>query len=82
MLLALKRSLIFLFIALLIAFVIIPAYEYFIGGVDLQRLAEQIKKNLALESFGMWKRAFTFFLGLWCGKAILWSLSVGSMKPR
>lgn len=82
MVFALKRSLIFLFIALMIAFVIIPAYEYFIGGVDLQQLVEQVNKNLAFESFQIWKRVFTFFLGLWCGNAILWSLSVGSMKPK
>ena len=82
MLLAFKRSLIFLFIALMIGFVIIPAYEYFFGGVDLVQLTEQIKKNLAFESFRIWKRVFTFFLGLWCGKAILWSLSVGKMNPR
>ena len=81
MLLFIKRSLIFFFIASMIAFVIIPAYEYFIGGVHLKDLREEYVRNLNFASTEMWKRLFTFFLGLWCGKAILWALSVGAMNP-
>ena len=79
---ALKRSILFLFIALMIAFVLIPAYEIFVGGVDLAELITQAKKNMAFVSFEMWKRAFTFFLGLWCGNAIIWAISTGGSKPH
>ena len=82
MLFAIKRSVLFFFIALIIAFVIIPAYEYFVGGVDLGVLRTEVERNLTLVSTDMWKRVFTFFLGLWCGKAILWALSVGEMRSR
>ena len=82
MLLFIKRSLIFFFVALMIAFVIIPAYEYFVGGVNLPEMREQYMRNLNFESTNMWKRLSIFFLGLWCGKAILWALSVGEMNPR
>ena len=81
MLLFIKRTFIFFFIALMIAFVIIPAYEYFIGGVNLTDLREQYVRNLNFASTEMWKRLFIFFLGLWCGKAILWALSVGEINP-
>lgn len=82
MLLAIKRTIIFLFVALMIAFVIIPAYEYFVGGVDLELLKDKYARNFSFASTEMWKRTFIFFLGLWCGKAILWALSVGEMRPR
>ena len=82
MIFVLKRSLIYFFIASMIAFVIIPAYEYFIGGVDLEELIAETKANLTWNSFQMWKRLFTFFLGLWCGNAIIWALSTGGVKPR
>ena len=82
MFLVLKRSIIFLLVALMIAFVIIPAYEYFVGGVDLAQIIEHIKMNLAFESTRIWKRVSIFFLALWCGKAILWSLSTASTKPK
>ena len=82
MLLVLKRSIIFLLVALMVAFVIIPAYEYFVGGVDLAELGEQIKSNLTFESTRIWKRVSIFFLALWCGKAILWALSTADTKPQ
>ena len=82
MLLVVRRTIIFFFIASIIAFVIIPAYEYFIGGVDLAELREQYARNLAFASTDMWKRLFTFFLGLWCGNAIVWALNMGPMNPR
>lgn len=82
MLFAIKRSVLFFFIALIIAFVIIPAYEYFVGGVDLDAIRTEVERNLTFTSTDMWKRVVTFFLGLWCGKAILWALSVGATKSR
>ena len=82
MLFAVKRSILFFFIALMIAFVIIPAYEVFVGGVDSDLIRIQYERNLSFASTEMWKRVFTFFLGLWCGNAIIWALSVGTMKSR
>ena len=82
MLFAIKRSLIYFFIASIIAFVMIPAYEYFLGGVNWEELREQYMHNLNFTSTEMWKRLHIFFLGLWCGHAIVWALNMGPMNPR
>ena len=78
----LKRALYFLIFALIIAFVMIPAYEIFIGDLPVEEALQNITNNLSFQSIEIWKRVFTFYLALWCGKAILWALSTASMKPQ
>ena len=78
----LKFLILFLFIALFLAFVMIPAYEIFIGDVEFGVKLEQIKQNILFESFDIWKRVFIFNLALWCGKAIIWAISVGPIKTQ
>jgi len=68
-----KRSILFFLVALIIAFVIIPAFQRLVIGVDYDLITSEIMDNLTFVSFDIWKRVFTFYLGLWCGKAILWS---------
>ena len=60
----------------------IPAYEIFIGDLPVEEALQNITNNLSFQSIEIWKRVFTFYLALWCGKAILWALSTASMKPQ
>ena len=76
------RSLWFLLIALIGAFVLIPSYEVFIGGLPFEVVWEDIVLNLQFELVDIWKRVFVFYLALWCGKAILWALATASSKPQ
>ena len=78
----LKRAIIFLIIALLAAFVAIPSYEMFVGDQPFEEVRQQVLKNISFESYDIWKRVFTFYLALWCGKAILWALSTASMRQE
>ena len=76
----LRRVIIFLIVALAVAFILIPLYEVMVGDVSFDHVRGQIAQNIAFESFQIWKRVFTFYLALWCGKAILWALSTASIK--
>ena len=82
MMIILKRALYYLLFSLIIAFVLIPAYEIFVGGLPMQDAWQNIRDNISFQSIEIWKRVFTFYLALWCGKAILWALSTASMKPQ
>ena len=72
----------FLLLALLGGFVLIPAYEVFVGGLSMEQMWEDIKLNLQFELVDIWKRVFVFYLALWCGKAILWALATAPTKPE
>ncbi len=76
-----KRIFFFLFIALLISFVIIPAYDLLVGGEQFSHIKQQTIDNLNFESVNIWKRVFIFYIALWCGKAILWSLATARIDP-
>lgn len=75
-----KRAFIFLVIALLIAFVLVPLYEVFVGGVPTEYMKKHIIENVNFISLDIWKQVFIFYLALWCGKAILWALATASIK--
>jgi hypothetical protein len=77
-----KRVFIFLLLALIISFVIIPAYEMFVGGQPFADIKQHIIDNLNFESLEIWKRVFIFYLALWCGKAILWALATARIDPQ
>ena len=72
----------FLLLALIGGFVLIPAYEVFVGGLPIDVMWEVIILNLQFELVDIWKRVFVFYLALWCGKAILWALATASTKPQ
>ena len=76
-----KKSLIFLVIALLLGFVMIPSYEMFFGDLSFSEVLAQIEANLAFDSYAIWKRVFIFYLALWCGNAIIWALKMGPINP-
>jgi hypothetical protein len=76
-----KRVFFFLLIALLISFVIIPAYEILVGGEQFAHIKQHTIDNLNFESVDIWKRVLIFYIALWCGKAILWSLATARIDP-
>ena len=78
----LRRALVFLMVALSVAFVLIPLYEVLAGDASFDEVGRQIAQNISFESLQIWKRAFTFYLALWCGKAILWALSTAGIKTN
>ena len=75
----LARAINYLLLALLAAFVLIPLYEVGVGDLPLEESRAIVMANLSFESTDIWKRVFTFYLALWCGKAILWSLKTASI---
>ena len=76
-----KRVFLFLLIALIISVVIIPSYEMFVGGQPFVEIKQHTIDNLNFESVEIWKRVFIFYLALWCGKAVLWSLATARIDP-
>ena len=76
----LARAIKYLLMALLAAFILIPMYEVGVGDLPFEESKINIFSNLTLESNDIWKRVFTFYLALWCGKAILWALKTASIK--
>jgi len=72
-----RRVFLFLLFALIISFVLIPAYEVFVGGVSIDYMKQHIIDNINFVSSDIWKQVFIFYLALWCGKAILWALATG-----
>ena len=76
----LKRVFLYLIIALVISFVLIPAYEVFIGGIAFQHIKQHIIDNINFVSLDIWKQVFIFYLALWCGKAILWALTTAKIE--
>ncbi|OUV63272.1 MAG: hypothetical protein CBC79_02580 [Gammaproteobacteria bacterium TMED119] len=79
--LILIRSIRYLLMAIFGAFILIPGYEVWVGDLPWLESKAQILANLTFASTEMWKRVFTFYLALWCGKAILWALNTASGKP-
>jgi len=76
----LARAINYLLIALLAAFILIPIYEVGVGDFPFEDSKAVVMSNLTFENNDIWKRVFTFYLALWCGKAILWALSTASIK--
>ena len=75
-----KRVFLFLIIALVIAFGLIPLYEVSVGGVPFEHLKQRIMDNINFISVDIWKQVFIFYLALWCGKAILWALATAKIE--
>ena len=62
--------LIFLMIALLIAFVFIPLERFYFGKVPPGWLESYYHDALTFGSYKAWSSVFTWFLGLSCGRLI------------
>lgn len=75
-----KRNILFLLVALFIAFVLIPCYEIFVGGISFEQKHAEMMANLHFTSVDIWKRVATLFVALWGGKAIIWAISAGPIN--
>ena len=80
MLIFFRRVLIFFGIALLISFVIIPAFQVYVGGVPKEEVLALIDANINGDKTDIWKQVFTYNLGLWGGKAMLWALNTAVVR--
>ena len=80
MLIILRRAVIFFAIALLISFVLIPAFQIYVGGTPREEVLALIDANLSGEKMDIWKKVFTYNLGLWGGKAMLWALNTAVVR--
>ena len=75
-----RRALLFFGVALLISFVLIPLFQIYVGAVPSEQVLALINANLAGESSEIWKKVFTYNLGLCGGKAMLWALSTAVVR--
>tara|TARA_B110000977_G_C11063373_1_gene486821 strand:+ start:1982 stop:2230 length:249 start_codon:yes stop_codon:yes gene_type:complete len=80
MLIIIRRAVIFFVIACLISFVLIPAFQIYVGGVPKEEVMTVIDANLNGEKMDIWKKVFTYNLGLWGGKAMLWALNTAVIR--
>ena len=63
--------LVFLVVALFIAFVFIPLERFYFGDVAPGWLENYYRNALTFSSYKAWSSTFTWFLGLTCGRLIL-----------
>jgi len=70
-----KLHLIFLTIALLIAFLLIPVDQYFFENLSVDDVKKYYREAFNFSSAEAWKKVFTWFLGLTCGRLMLKALS-------
>ncbi len=69
-----KLHIIFLIVALVIAFVLVPADMLYFRKVSAEEVNQYLNGAVAFEDFKAWKILFTWFLGLSCGRLMLRAL--------
>jgi hypothetical protein len=67
--------LVFLLIALLIAFAFIPLEQLYINDLPVEEVKKYYSDALSFKSGKAWKLVFTWFLGLTCGRIMLRALA-------
>lgn len=75
-----RLGIIFFALAFLISFVLVPLYNVFLGDATAAQWAVQVMREIRFESFNYWKSLATFYMGLWCGRGILWALATAPVK--
>ncbi len=66
---------IFLIIALLIAFVLFPLDQVYFDHQPVEKVKQYYQDAFAFESSKAWKIVFTWFLGLSCGRLMVRALN-------
>ncbi len=66
---------IFLLVALLIAFALVPLEQLYINNLPIEEVKKYYSDALRFESGKAWKLVFTWFLGLSCGRIMLRALA-------
>ena len=67
----LRVHIIFLAIALIIAFALIPLEQFYFGEYPAEEIKQYYQDAFSFESGKAWKIVFTWFLGLSCGRLML-----------
>jgi len=70
-----KIHFIFLVIALLIAFVLIPLEQLYVNNLPVEEVRKYYSDAFSFKSGKAWKLVFTWFLGLTCGRIMLRALA-------
>ncbi|MFK7815809.1 MAG: hypothetical protein AB8B92_05685 [Gammaproteobacteria bacterium] len=66
---------IFLIVALLIAFALVPLEQLYLKDLPVEEVKKYYSDALSFESAKAWKLVFTWFLGLSCGRIMLRALA-------
>jgi len=72
----------FLVIALLIAFAVVPLDKMYFDKVPVEDIKQYYSDALAFKTGNAWKIVFTWFLGLSCGRLILRALSKNTQTTK
>lgn len=70
----LKIHLIFLIVALLISFILIPLDQYFFDKSPTEEIKAYIENGITFKSLDAWKKVITWFIGLSCGRLMIKAL--------
>jgi len=72
----------FLAIALLVAFAVVPLEKMYFDGIPAEEIKQYYQDALAFKSGNAWKIVFTWFLGLSCGRLMLLALKNNSQTTK
>jgi hypothetical protein len=75
MLRLIKTHFLFLAIAVLIAFAIVPLDQMYFDHLPVEEVKQYYRNAFSFESGKAWKLVFTWFLGLSCGRLMLKALA-------
>lgn len=70
-----KIHIIFLIVALFIAFALIPLEQLYINHLPAEEVKKYYSDAISFKSGKAWKLVFTWFLGLTCGRIMLRALA-------
>lgn len=69
-----KIHIIFLVIALVISFILIPLDQYVFDKLPDNQIRAYIVNGVTFNSLDAWKKVFTWFIGLSCGRLMIKAL--------
>lgn len=72
----------FLAIALFIAFALIPFDHWYFDNVPSEDIKQYYQNAFSFKSDNAWKIVFTWFLGLSCGRLIIRALSKNTQTTK
>ena len=72
----------FLVIALLIAFAVVPLDKMYFDKVPVEEINQYYNDAFAFKTANAWKIVFTWFLGLTCGRLIIRALSKNTQTTK
>jgi len=73
---------IFLAVAMLMAFAIVPLEKMYFDGVPTQEVKQYYQDAFSFKSGNAWKIVFTWFLGLSCGRLMLKAITNNTQTTK